>query len=103
MQGIAKAAGISRASLYTYFSGKESVFHAVVKLFEWNIARQAQRAVEELGPGAPLVARLNAAFGTRQATWLSATNTQTSYTYELLQLRAEHAAGSRKPFLSPTL
>ena len=96
MQGIAKAAGISRASLYTYFGGKEEVFHAVVKLFEWNIARQAQRAVEELGPGAPLVARLTAAFGTRQATWLSATNTQTSYTYELLQLRAEHAAGSEK-------
>ena len=50
MQGIAKAAGISRASLYTYFGSKEEVFHAVIKLFEWNIALSAQRAVEELGP-----------------------------------------------------
>ena len=96
MQGIAKAAGISRASLYTYFGSKEEVFHAVIKLLERQIALSAQRAVEELGPRAPLVARLTAAFDTRQTTWLSATNTQSPYTYELLQLRAENAARFEK-------
>jgi AcrR family transcriptional regulator len=45
MQGIAKVAGISRASLYTYFSNKESVFHAVIKLLERFICREARRAV----------------------------------------------------------
>lgn len=96
MQGIAKAAGISRASLYTYFGSKEEVFHAVIKLLERHIALSAKQAVEELGPRASFVARLTAAFDTRQTTWLSATNTQSPYTYELLQLRAENAARFEK-------
>jgi len=99
MQGIAKVAGISRASLYTYFSNKESVFHAVIKLLERFICREARRSVEELEPRASLAARLIAAFNSRQTTWLAATNTKSPYTYELLQLRAENAARFEKtPF-----
>ena len=99
MQGIAKAAGISRASLYTYFGNKMEVFHAVIKLLERFISQQAQRAVDELDPRAPFAARLIATFDTRQTAWLSVTKTQSPYTYELLQLRAENTARFEKtPF-----
>jgi AcrR family transcriptional regulator len=99
MQGIAKAAGISRASLYTYFGNKMEVFHAVIKLLERFISQQAQRAVDELNPRAPFAARLVATFDTRQTAWLSVTNIQSPYTYELLQLRAENTARFEKtPF-----
>ena len=99
MQGIAKAAGISRASLYTYFGNKMEVFHSVIKYLERFISQQAQRAVDELNPRAPFAARLIATFDTRQTAWLSVTNIQSPYTYELLQLRAENTARFEKtPF-----
>ena len=59
MQGIAKAAGISRASLYTYFGNKMEVFHAVIKLLERFISQQAQRAVDELNPSLPAMCILH--------------------------------------------
>ena len=99
MQGIAKAAGISRASLYTYFGNKMEVFLAVIKLLERFISQQAQRAVDELDPRAPFAARLIATFDTRQTAWLSVAKTQSPYTFELLQLRAESTARFEKsPF-----
>ena len=96
MQGIAKAAGISRASLYTYFGNKEEVFQAVLKLLDGFICQDAKRAVAALGRDAPFETRLIAAFETRQATWFSFTKTQSSYAFELLQLRAESAAQDEK-------
>jgi AcrR family transcriptional regulator len=99
MQGIAKAARISRASLYTYFGNKMEVFHAAIKLLERFISQQAQRAVDELDPRAPFAARLIATFDTRQTAWLSVAKTQSPYTLELLQLRAESTARFEKsPF-----
>ena len=99
MQGIAKVAGISRASLYTYFGNKEAVFNAVFKLLEGFICREAQRAIAALDQNASFDARLVAAFDARLTTWLAAQKTQSPYTYEILQVRAERAAkAQRTPF-----
>lgn len=99
MQGIAKVAGISRASLYTYFGNKEAVFIAVFKLLEGFICREAQRAIAALDQNASFDARLVAAFDARLTTWLAATKTKSPYTYEILQVRAERTAqAQRTPF-----
>ena len=96
MQGIAKVSGVSRASLYTYFGNKTEAFPSVLKLLEGFICREAKRAVEALEPNAPLDARMVAAFEARQTTWLAFTKTQSPYTFELVQLRAESAAQLEK-------
>ena len=95
MKDVAKAANVSRATLYTYFSSKDELFDAAVDGITLSVRDKSKNALREVPPGASLQEKLLMVFEAQQKAWCEVSELQRSFFYFEIWRRSQVMAKER--------
>ena len=99
MRDIAKAANISRASLYTYFGNKDQVFDAAVNGIIFTVTERSRRALATVGEKASLEDKLFSVFGAQQMAYTDISALQRSNFFYEIWMRKQSLAKEKKEMM----
>ena len=99
MRDIAKAANISRATLYTYFGNKDQVFDAAVDGIIFSVTEKSRRALSAVGEKASLQDKLFSVFGAQQMAYTDISALQKSNFFYEIWMRKQSMAKEKKEMM----
>ncbi|MBP74029.1 MAG: hypothetical protein CMQ18_05550 [Gammaproteobacteria bacterium] len=99
MRDIAKAANISRATLYTYFGNKNEVFDAAVDGIILTVTKKSKGALSNVGGTASLQEKLFSVFDAQQAAYTDISALQKSNFYYEIWRRKQSMAKEKKEMM----
>ena len=99
MRDIAKAANISRATLYTYFGNKDQVFDAAVNGIIFTVTERSRRALATVGEKASLQDKLFSVFGAQQTAYTDISALQRSNFFYEIWMRKQSMAKEKKEMM----
>ncbi len=99
MRDIAKAANISRATLYTYFGNKDQVFDAAVNGIIFTVTERSRRALANVGEKASLEDKLFSVFGAQQMAYTDISALQRSNFFYEIWMRKQSMAKEKKEMM----
>ena len=99
MRDIAKAANISRATLYTYFGNKDQVFDAAVNGIIFTVTEKSRRALATVGEKASLEDKLFSVFGAQQMAYTDISALQRSNFFYEIWMRKQSMAKEKKEMM----
>ena len=99
MRDIAKAANISRATLYTYFGNKDQVFDAAVNGIIFTVTERSRSALATVGEKASLQDKLFSVFGAQQTAYTDISALQRSNFFYEIWMRKQSMAKEKKEMM----
>jgi AcrR family transcriptional regulator len=95
MKDVAKAANVSRATLYTYFGSKDELFDAAADGITVSVRDKAKNALREVPESASLQEKLLMVFEAQQKAWFEVSELQRSIFYFEIWRRSQLMAKER--------
>ena len=99
MRDIAKAANISRATLYTYFGNKNEVFDAAVDGIIFTVSKKSKGALSNVGETASLQEKLFSVFDAQQVAYTEISALQRSNFFYEIWRRKQSMAKEKKELM----
>ena len=99
MRDIAKAANISRATLYTYFGNKNEVFDAAVDGIIFTVTKKSKGALSNVGGTASLQEKLFSVFDAQQVAYTEISALQKSNFFYEIWRRKQSMAKEKKEMM----
>ena len=99
MRDIAKAANISRATLYTYFGNKNEVFDAAVDGIIFTVSKKSKGALSMVGETASLQEKLFSVFDAQQVAYTEISALQRSNFFYEIWRRKQSMAKEKKELM----
>ena len=99
MKDVAKAAKVSRATLYTYFGSKDELFDAAVDGITVSVREKAKNALRQVPESASLEEKLLLVFEAQQKAWFEVSEFQRSIFYFEIWRRSQLMAKERNQMM----